>query len=295
MEVMVEEKPLTPVEQSRLKDLEVVIRDNFLAYVAVGNALLEIRENRLYRNADGRTWEGYCRELWDMSHQRADQLIAAKVVADNLTTIVVKEDGAPDWDLLPANESQARELARLEPEEQKKVWRGLIEQAQTEDRPKITAKAVKNAVSSLKEQTVSEEIGDAKKKVRSAAKVDPYRESFDFTEAWEALLEVIEGEHRFGWKTTSREVVFNTMVRLAAVVGECGEQTIRDRKIVWRARNLEKLLSAGFNVFRISTNKKLIEQMESPGEWLVYGEYEQAERGEEAFKELMLEANNIQA
>lgn len=58
---------------------------------------------------------------------------------------------------------------------------------------------------------------------------------------------------------------------------------------------MEKLLTAGFNVFRISTNKKLIEQMESPEEWLVYGEYEQAEQGEEAFRELMLEGNNLHA
>jgi hypothetical protein len=85
------------------------------------------------------------------------------------------------------------------------------------------------------------------------------------------------------------------MVRLAAVVGECGEQTIQDRKVLWRRRNMEKLLTAGFNVFRISTNKKLIEQMESPEEWLVYGEYEQAEQGEEAFRELMLEGNNLHA
>jgi hypothetical protein len=57
MNGIVNEKPLTPAEQGRLSELEGVIRENFLAYVAVGSALLEIREKRLYRNSDGRTWE----------------------------------------------------------------------------------------------------------------------------------------------------------------------------------------------------------------------------------------------
>ncbi|MGD9949883.1 MAG: hypothetical protein AB7U29_15590 [Desulfobulbus sp.] len=162
MELIIEEKPLTPAEHTRLTALESIIRENFLAYVAVGNALLEIRESRLYRNDTSRTWEGYCRELWDMSFQYADRLISASKVIENLTPIGVKEDGSIDWELLPANESQARELARLEPEEQKQVWGQLIETKRAltaEKQPlKVTAKTVKNAVKTFKGEQLSSTI-----------------------------------------------------------------------------------------------------------------------------------------
>ena len=75
MDMVLKEKPLTSAEQKRLCELEGLIRDNFLAYVTVGSALLEIRESRLYRNGEGRTWEGYCRALWNMAHQYANRLI----------------------------------------------------------------------------------------------------------------------------------------------------------------------------------------------------------------------------
>jgi len=154
MNMVVNEKPLSPAEQGRLSELEVLIKENFQAYVEVGKALLEIREKRLYRNYDGRTWERYCRELWDMSYRRADQLIAAKSVAENLRTIVLKNDGSPDWEFFPTSESQARELVGLAPDEQRNVWRDLIECKQAavnKGKPfRLTAKAIRTAVKKYK-------------------------------------------------------------------------------------------------------------------------------------------------
>jgi len=299
MEMIVQEKPLSPVEQTRLQDLESVIQENFLAFVAVGNALREIRENRLYRTVEGRTWEGYCREIWDMAYQHADRLVSAAKVIENLTPIGVKDDGSVDWELLPANESQARELSRLGTDEQKQVWQQLIEAKRAneeEETPvKITARAVKNAVKEFKGEQLSSTIRMAGEEVKKKGAPDKNRQSAEFTQAWETLFEQIEEERRFDWKNTPRNVVFNALATLAQAVGECGEQTIRDKKIVWRSRNLEKLIAAGFGIFRISTDKKLIEQMESAGTWLVFGEYESGEQGEAVYQDLMLEANNIQA
>ena len=298
MEVLVQERPLSPVEKTRLYELEGIIRENFIAYVAVGSALLEIRENRLYRNDDGRTWEGYCRELWDMSHQRADQLIAAKVVTENLTTIVVKDDGSPDWDLLPANEAQARELARLAPEEQRQVWQQLIETKQSTENTapaKITAKAVKSAVAGMKGEQLSSAIQKAAGDIKDKSGTEKKRQSEAFERVWEAFMDQIEEERRFGWKHTSRKEVFRVLISLAQAVGECGEQALRDKKVVMQSHNAEKLMATGWSILRIGVDKTRIEQMEAGGIWLVRGEYADAEQCEAAFQDLLLEQGNLRA
>lgn len=295
MELIVNEKPLSSVEASRLGELESIIRENLKAWYAVGLAMIEIREKRLYRNEEGRTWEGYCFEMFDISPRHADRQIKAAQVVDNLRPIGLKNDGSVDWELLPANEAQARELSILPPEEQKQVWTALVEQVKAEEQPKITAKAVKNAVSTLKKKEISEGINDAKKKGKTASKIDPNRESEAFTSAWEALMEVIESEHRFGWKNTSREVVFNTLVKLAAVVGDCGEPNIRDKKIAFKSNNVEKLLAAGFCIFRKAKAPEFIEQLDADGTWLVYGEYGNEGQRDEVYDDLMLDEKNILA
>lgn len=299
MELIIEEKPLSPVEQSRLGELEAIVRENLKAWYAVGTAMIEIRESRLYRNDAGRTWEGYCREMFDMSHQHADRQISAAKVIENLTPIGVKEDGTVDWELLPANEAQARELSRLAPEEQVQVWGGLVDSKRlveaTNVPVKLTAKAVKNAVKAMKGEQISRTIKKAGDEVKNAVKPDKNKQSAEFAQAWEILLEQIEEERRFEWKNTPRPVVFSALATLAKAVGECGEQTMREKKITFRANNVEKLLAAGFGIFRRQVAVAVIEKMENPGEWVTYGEYDSMEIAEESFRDLMLEANNIQA
>lgn len=299
--MIVEEKPLSPVEQSRLGELEGIIRENLKAWYAVGMAMIEIRENRLYRNSDGRTWEGYCREIFDMSHQHADRQIAAAKVIENLTPIGVKEDGSVDWELLPANEAQARELARLEPPEQQQVWQQLIEEKREKeavDRQKITAKAVKKAVKALKGDTpppAQNKIVDGLKNALAKRRgEEPRKQSEAFTRTWEALVEQVEEEQRAGWKETSREVVFDHLVELAEMVGSGGKKTVRDKKITFHRQNLEKLVAAGWSVLR-SGDGPIIEQLHEDGTWLVYGEYETEGQRDDALEDALLESNSIQA
>src|SRR6266851_1670786 len=80
------------------------------AFVEVGEALMEIRDNRLYRS-DYATFEEYCRERWGWSRRHADRQIAAAEVAGNL-----RPQG-----LTPASEKQARQLVDLTPEQQATV------------------------------------------------------------------------------------------------------------------------------------------------------------------------------
>jgi hypothetical protein len=96
-----------------LAECEAVIQRGFEAWQDTGQALLRIRDERLYERRYT-TFERYCRARWDFSPQRATQLMAAVEVA---TT--VSRNGRPH----PANERVARELARVgEPEERVAVW-----------------------------------------------------------------------------------------------------------------------------------------------------------------------------
>jgi hypothetical protein len=101
--------------------------------VEVGKALLEIRDQRLYRQQH-RTFEDYCRERWKWTRQRGYQLMQAASVARNLSTIV---------DTSAQNEAQARELTRLTPTQQreiaplidfKKAARRLVRKSRTNSR-----------------------------------------------------------------------------------------------------------------------------------------------------------------
>ncbi len=89
-------------ENARLTTLEGVIERGLATFVEVGQALLEIRETRLYRETHG-TFEDYCRERWGWSRDYANKQIRAAEVVGSLDTIVSK----------PRSEGVARELAPL--------------------------------------------------------------------------------------------------------------------------------------------------------------------------------------
>lgn len=81
-----------------LADYEAVIEAGLATFVEVGEALLAIRDGRLYREAGFARFEDYTRERWGFSRSRAHRLIEASEVAAML----------PIGNI--ANEWQAREL-----------------------------------------------------------------------------------------------------------------------------------------------------------------------------------------
>lgn len=127
---------LTLEESVALDTHEYTIERGLRTFYAVGNALAQIRDQRLYR-ATHFTFEQYCQERWGMSRPRAYQLIAAADVHTNLSTIV---------DNPPTNEAQARELARLPPEQQPEVWEQIVE---TAPNGKVTAAHAERVVEQL--------------------------------------------------------------------------------------------------------------------------------------------------
>lgn len=119
-----------------LSDCEAVIERGLGTFVEVGQALLDIRDSRLYGESHG-TFEDYCRERWGMSRRHANRTIEAADVAGVLGPI------GPT----PPTEAVARELAplRSEPTRMAEAWAEATENAKAEDRP-VTAKDVRRAV-----------------------------------------------------------------------------------------------------------------------------------------------------
>lgn len=110
-------RDLSPEELTTFARCEGVIERGLATFVDVGTALLEIRDDRLYRAEFG-TWEDYCRKRWGFSDRRASQFIEAASVVPKILG-----SGLP----APTVESQARELARVPEGERAEVWRETIE------------------------------------------------------------------------------------------------------------------------------------------------------------------------
>ncbi len=130
-------KGLSEIELSELRENELIIKKGLKTFSAVGNALLIIRDGKLYRESH-KTFEDYCGERWGIKQSRAYQLMDSAKVTDNLKTSTIVE--------LPATESQARPLAKLPADKQAEVWESVTEKAKREER-KVTAKDVEMAVS----------------------------------------------------------------------------------------------------------------------------------------------------
>lgn len=97
------EKKLTVAEWAELKALETVIKTGQQAFRDVGNALLTVKEKKLYREKFA-TFDEYCETKWGWTRQRAYQLIeATKAVA----SLPAKCQPLVD------NERTAREVAKL--------------------------------------------------------------------------------------------------------------------------------------------------------------------------------------
>lgn len=288
-----QERPLSAREEKRLAELEQVIRDNFRGFVAVGQALAEIRESRLYRETHS-LFEDYCRDLWDMSHQRAFQLEAAAKVIDNLATIVATSNDGAEVEILPTNEAQARELTRLQPEEQVKVWSGLVQEAKAQSfgnkaQVKITAQAVKKAVLGYK----GKELGVAINRTnREARKNQTDYASEDFTQAFNAFLTQVDIERNAGWRYTSRKTCHKHIMTIAELLAEAGPAAL-ETGCAMELSDREKLRDGGFRIFRMNPKAILIEEWLRADQWAAHTEHESPAAMSEAFKELMKDHRNL--
>lgn len=128
---LTDETALTVEEVSTLEELENVVRNGLKYFLEVGRALMQIKDQRLYRE-DFDSFEEYCRERWGMSQSKGYYLIYSSSVVDNLG----------DGITLPERSSHAAPLYILQdPELQKKAWMEVLE---TVDEDSITGEYVRN-------------------------------------------------------------------------------------------------------------------------------------------------------
>lgn len=129
---------LSMSEQNELAECEAKIERGLQTFYEVGEALLRIRKNTLYRKTH-RTFEAYCRERWGFTDERARLLMRGAEVVDNLKNPTIVG-------VLPLSESHARPLTRLEPDQQITAWQRAVDTAPD---GKITAGHVQNIVDEM--------------------------------------------------------------------------------------------------------------------------------------------------
>lgn len=162
-------KELTASERSRLSEAEAVIQSHFESFSKAGDALVDIRDNRLYRETHG-TFEDYCRERWEMSKTQANRLIAAASVIHNIAKVKESKDIAEHL-----SESAVRPLTGLTPKQQQKVIRKVVEKAP----PPIAGRGVVTArlVQTIARQVVPSAFKKAKTNGRRPSAGDLIRRS----------------------------------------------------------------------------------------------------------------------
>jgi len=131
---------LTTNDDQRLVECEAKIDQSLRSFIDIGDALLEIRESRLYRNSH-QNFEEYCQSRWNITKSRANQLISASRLVENLEN----EDANG---VLPSSESVARELQRVDSDRQHEVWSQVVSTAPrgANNEAVVTARHVRETV-----------------------------------------------------------------------------------------------------------------------------------------------------
>jgi len=146
-----ESKALTVPETQQLASLEATIERGVKTFVDVGNALVAIRDGRLYRAEYG-TFREYCKQRWGFTDRRARLLMSASEVVANVQSGSI--------DPLPATESQARPLSKLPADKQPEAWQAATGRAEGEGR-RVTARDVEEAVV----EVMPDEAGESRPRV----------------------------------------------------------------------------------------------------------------------------------
>ena len=110
------EDPLTTNERMELETLEGIIAKEMGSFMAVGKALLTIRDQKLYRE-QFRTFNDYCKAKWGLERTYAHRLINGSQVAANLVFVAPGQQLYTPCEIQPIHEKQVRPLVPLKPEQ----------------------------------------------------------------------------------------------------------------------------------------------------------------------------------
>lgn len=170
-------------QKAELAELEKTIERGLSNFVEVGNALLEVRKQKLYKHVLGfKTFEAYCEERWNLTRRHAYRMIDAAETSQILWPTGHNSE--------TPSERQLRELAPLRDDEQEIVeaWREAKAAAESEGK-KLTASVVRNAVKKRVERIKRENAAD---EIR-ANPIEPKTSSDDITLIHGDFREVLQG------------------------------------------------------------------------------------------------------
>lgn len=125
----------------RLTTLENVIAKGMRSFIAVGRALAEIRDKKLYTASGFASFPDYVKGRYGWNKSYGHQLIKSSGLCASLSTIV-------DSANLPAHEGQVRPLLRLESKDAGRVWTKVLKASERSDEP-ITAERVAEAAAAM--------------------------------------------------------------------------------------------------------------------------------------------------
>jgi ribosomal protein L17 len=131
---------LTELESRELEQSEAIIQNGWRHFLEVGQALMKIQKNKLYREGYA-TFEVYCRDRLGISRPYAYNLIGSAEVFEDLSSI-------EDIPSKPANEAQTRYLIGLAKEHRIAAWKKALEKAGVEP---VTAKLVRDVAFKFKQ------------------------------------------------------------------------------------------------------------------------------------------------
>lgn len=130
-------QPLTKRDRDTLDSLESIIQRGKKHFLETGAALVQIRDQRLYRESHG-TFEAYCEGKWGFKKRQAYRYIEASRAVAEMCPMGHKEpmDNAALWaadqerQKMIRNERAARELAKVkDPAERAEVLADAVEDA----------------------------------------------------------------------------------------------------------------------------------------------------------------------
>lgn len=139
-----QETGLSTRESALLAEMVDVVDRQVNGFLAVGNALMVIKNKELYRETHD-SFEAFCKDRWGIGKAYSYRLIESSKVMDRLASQKSptgdKQSDSSSAIILPTAETQTRELAKVEDHEQAEVWAKVLE---VTDKP--TAKIVKSVV-----------------------------------------------------------------------------------------------------------------------------------------------------
>jgi hypothetical protein len=288
--------PLTHKETTLREKLEEeIFRTVRHAYTYIGELLNEVIEKRLYKSTH-QTFAEYSADVLDMAKRTAYRYIQAAEVVNNLCAIEHKDgtESVTNWSqnttqlpeiTIPQNESQARALVGLSPEEQRKVWFEAVETAEG----KVTAAHVRKTVREMGLEKVKEKI----EAVKRGKQENKSRISADFQGAFNGFLAAVQVEITSNWKTTDRLTVVRHLDAMRGTISENGNHRIPDKGYTVEASNTEKLQAAGFSIYRETRQFLIIERLVSGTNWEVTHQFEDERALDTAFEELLKTETNL--